>query len=846
MTLFENAKKLLKEISDLVKSYNKSDTKLRAAYAFSYKHHRLKKNVILYEAFFGRGMVCGPYALFLEALEDPRLSNCKHVWVIDNEEDLESYKSEYSGRKNVSFVKTNTKKYMKALATAGRIVNNMAFMNIYTKREGQVYINTWHGVPFRKFGYDIPNAPRENTNIMRNFLSTDYLVSANTFMTEKFRNSYKLDGIFEGKVLEETYPRLDTLFRFSKEQVFAKFRDYGVCPDNSKKIILYAPAWRGEYYSHASSDVDFCGTFKSELEKHIDTDRYQVFVSLHQRVYQLARTKLNGSWFIPATIDANEILSVTDILVTDFSSIFYDFLATGRPVLFYSEDSEAFRNGKMLYQTEEHLPGPCTSTIEELARLINDIETVTGEWKSKYEEIRRFANSYSDGNASKRVIDAAFFGNEENCNVKNFKNNKKKLLISRGKMKLNGITTTFVNLLKEIDYDNYDVSVMIARSDIDREIHTFDLINPKARILYRNTTLDLTFFENLKHRLNLNFGTSTPYQDIYKKEWKRSFGDAKFDAVIDFEGYSLFHQLLLLQAENAKHLIWLHSDMKNECLTKYDWLVNVFRMYKFFDKVVACGKSIERVSAEKLGKYIAKDKLTYSRNIIDFEKIIRLSDDSNIVTVDGKKMFVSKEADTVVKWENKELVNEIYEAEYIPFTPEFNEKGERNYRFAALGRPSPEKNHENLIKAFAKLHKAYPNTFLYILGMGPLYDDLKALTEKLGVGEYVFLPGHVNNPYIIMKHCDCFVFPSYYEAYPVVTFEARTLGMPIVMSRFDTVDEVSMENGQELIGHEEKDILAGMTDFINGKVPSDYKFDYEDYNRECMSEFYKVIGEETV
>ncbi len=846
MTLVENMKKLLHEVKDLCNSYKKTDTLLRGAFAFSYKHHRLKKNVILYEAFFGRGMLCGPYALFLEALEDPRLSKCTHVWVIDSEEDLKVYQEEYKDKKNVRFVKTNTKKYMKALATAGRVVNNMAFMNIYTKRPGQTYINTWHGIPFRKFGFDIPNAPRENTNQMRNFLCTDYLVSADPFMTETFRNSYKLDGIFEGKIIEGAYPRLDTLFRFSKEQVFEKLEKYGVHPDRNKKVILYAPTWRGEYYSHADSDVEFCFEFKNELEKLIDTDKYQVFVRLHQRVFQLARNKLTESWFVPATIDANEVLSVTDILVTDFSSIFYDFLATGRPVLFFAENCEPYRTGEGIYMPYESLPGPSASTISELADIVNDIDNVSENWRERYNAVRKLVNAYSDGSASKRIINTAFFGNEDGCAVKNFRNDKKKLLISRGKMKLNGITTTFVNLLKEIDYDKYDVSVMISRSDIDREIHTFDLINSKARILYRNTTLDLTCVENLRHRINLAFGTKTPYQKIYKKEWIRSFGDVKFDAVVDFEGYSLFHQLLLLQAENARHLIWLHSDMKNECLTKYDWLVNVFRMYRFFDKVVACGKSIGRVSAEKLGEYIPEGKLTYSRNIIDFDKIKNLSDDSNIKLVDGKKMFVAKEADTVVKWVNKELVNEVYEAEYVPYTPEFTASGERNFRFAALGRPSPEKNHENLIKAFAKLHKTYPNTYLYILGMGPLYDELKTLAEKLGVEKNVYLPGHVNNPYIIMKHCDCFVFPSFYEAYPVVAFEARTLGMPIVMSHFDTVDDVMLENGQELIGFDEKDILEGMTDFINGKVPSGYEFNYEAYNRDCMNEFYKVIGEETV
>ena len=98
-----------------------------------------------------------------------------------------------------------------------------------------------------------------------------------------------------------------------------------------KKIILYAPTWRGEQYSRPDTDLQDVYKLINVMENSIDTNEYQIFVKLHQIVYHYmkenamepgdAQTK-----FIPATMDTNEILSVTDVLISDYSSIFYDFI----------------------------------------------------------------------------------------------------------------------------------------------------------------------------------------------------------------------------------------------------------------------------------------------------------------------------------------------------------------------------------------------------------------------------------------------------------------------------------------------------------------------------------------
>ena len=85
-------------------------------------------------------------------------------------------------------------------------------------------------------------------------------------------------------------------------------------------------------------------------------------------------------------MDTNEILSVTDVLISDYSSIFYDFMLTGKPILFYVPDAENFEDYRGLYFGFDKLPGPAVSTPEKLGELLKDLPGVAASCKEKYEK----------------------------------------------------------------------------------------------------------------------------------------------------------------------------------------------------------------------------------------------------------------------------------------------------------------------------------------------------------------------------------------------------------------------------------------------------------------------------
>ena len=316
--------------------------------------------------------------LFLYLLEKEEYQDYTHIWVLEDFEDNRKQIEKYEKYPNVRFVKYKSKEYCKELATVKYLVNNVSFPSYFLKREGQVLIDTWHGTPLKNMGFDIPGANISQGNTARNLLSADYIVSSGPYMTKTaYKDSYKMQNLYEGTVLEEGFPRNDKLFDSDRAEVIQELKDCGVDVKEDKKIILYAPTWRGEQYSRPDTDLQDVYKLINVMENSIDTNEYQIFVKLHQIVYHYmkenamepgdAQTK-----FIPATMDTNEILSVTDVLISDYSSIFYDFMLTGKPILYAGM-------GEKLSDLEQFYPDRMASRILGMGDVLTLIEKAQAE-----------------------------------------------------------------------------------------------------------------------------------------------------------------------------------------------------------------------------------------------------------------------------------------------------------------------------------------------------------------------------------------------------------------------------------------------------------------------------------
>ena len=119
-------------------------------------------------------------------------------------------------------------------------------------------------------------------------------------------------------------------------------------------------------------------------------------------------------------------------------------------------------------------------------------------------------------------------------------------------------------------------------------------------------------------------------------------------------------------------------------------------------------------------------------------------------------------------------------------------------------------------------------------------DELKILISSLEMDEKIVLTGNMDNPFMLMKECDCFILPSLHEGQPVSLLEARLLKLPIIMSNFSSAQSSLFDNGQLLIGNTTDDIYKGLIAFMEGKVPT-CEFNYEDYNDLTIKQFEEII-----
>ena len=747
---------------------------------------------ILYESFNGSGMIDNPYAIFKEFQSRDDFKQYQHIWVIDGYEDKWCQILEYSLFTNVKFVLYGSDSYLHYLSTSKYLINNCTFPSYFIKKENQVYVNTWHGITRKHLGYDVINSNMDMGNTIRNFLACDYIVSASEYMTNIYLHSYKLDGVWNGKFIEVGQPRNDLTINTDKEDIINKLESYGVNIDKNKKIILYAPTWRGSLSS--PSQIDF-----KSIEKALNIDGYQVLIKSHHVNYSKHKQ------YIPASIDTNELISICDVLVTDYSSIYYDWIIDDKPVIFFAPDYNEYKDSQGLYYD---LPYMYAENIETLNLIASHIDVFFKKTRNILRQENEKFNQYKFG-ASKKVLNTILDG--DLSYTKMFHSDKIKLLFYAGDFKPNGVTTSFTSLLNNIDYSKYDVSIIALKKNGEDYKKYVNSLNKNARVLCRVGTYAQTLLEECANEIVMQKGIGTEYlykllpSEIYQREFKRCFGNSKFDKLINFTGYSPFYGFFFMCNAGEK-IVWQHNDMirdQNRCENGikplYNTLSVVFTTYPYYDRLVSASKEIMYVNIDEF-KNIDREKFFFAHNTIDYKNVLNLANTDNGIFVNESKI-----------------------------------------NFVTTGRLSYAKNQINLVKAFHKFHDKYPWSELYIIGEGNLRDDI---TKEINGVDYIHLTGYTNNPFNTMKKCDCFVFPSLYEGQGLALIEARMLNLPIIVSPLPKMDGIFVDNGQyELNGFDEDSIYDGLESFIYKNGFWAYNFDAQSYNKKAYKEFQEAIGE---
>lgn len=639
-------KKILKRKIDFIKTpflnyLLKNNHRRVNQYAKYYDKLQIRKNTILYESRDGNSMTDSPYAMFKYMLENPEYRDYQHIWSIADFEKIGPSYQKYKDHPNVKFVIRNSKQYLKYLASCEFLINNSTFQSFYIPKKDQKYINTWHGTPLKSMGFDIPGNPSSSQNVVRNFLSADFILSPNEHTTKIFTDSYKLNGVYEGTIIEEGYPRIDLTLNTNPDEFKDYLRGLDLCLNQNKESILYAPTWKGTNVSKANNDVLQILADINYLESQVG-HKYNIFIKVHPFLYAEAAQNHNlKSRLIPDFVDTNELLSMIDLLITDYSSIFFDFLVTNKPIIFYTWDSDVYSEQRGQYIDNKDLPGPILYNSFELAESITNIDSIKGEYKSNYKKMQNKFTNYEDGRVTERVVNHVFGSGEKKLKlISNLSTDKEKILIYPGGMMNNGITSSFINLMNNIDYQKFDVSCFTATPHAKEVLNNMDKVNKNVRFLFKPGLPVYKLFDVYRDKFIHNRGKQGFLggfifpKKAYVREHTRLFGNSKFDYVIDFSGYSLFWAKYLIVADAKKKICFMHNDLLSDSERTINGkrphrinLRGLFSIYSLFDKLVSVSKGTMELNRKNLIEYADYEKFDYVMNSINPEKILGLTND---------------------------------------------------------------------------------------------------------------------------------------------------------------------------------------------------------------------------
>lgn len=276
------------------------------------------------------------------------------------------------------------------------------------KPKNTIYLQTWHGTPLKKLAGDMKEVLMPGTTteqykqeFFQETRNWDYLISPNRYSSEIFRRAFQ----FEKEMIESGYPRNDIFYKPERDVIAEQFKETHHLPKD-KKIILYAPTWRDNQYHQVG---------KYKLDLHLDLEmlreklgnEYIVILRMHYLVAEnFDLSAYEGfAYDFSKHEDIQELYVISDVLITDYSSVFFDYANLKRPMIFFTYDLEEYKDDirGFYFDFEENAPGPLVETTAEV------IEAVKAPSDKKFskEKMNDFYQRFcylEDGHAAERIV----------------------------------------------------------------------------------------------------------------------------------------------------------------------------------------------------------------------------------------------------------------------------------------------------------------------------------------------------------------------------------------------------------------------------------------------------------
>lgn len=780
-----------------------------------YEDSPLAPQTILYESFHASSVSCSPAAIFRAARQDPRFAGFTHVWAID---DSAAVPAEFEGLEDVIVVNRGSDEYPAHLATAGYLINNSTFPWWYLRRSGQVYVNTWHGIPLKTMFRDEQGAPARFANSQRNFLQASHILLAGDYATQHLLGSADVARLCATQTYHIGTPRIDA--------TLAARAAWKTAP--ARRHVLFAPTWKG-HVGQADSQIDEITGLIAAL-KGLDGPP----LTLHVKAHNFNRDDLNmlpqGNDRITVQVvgplaDTNLLMAQMDLVITDYSSLLFDTIAADIPTALFVPDLADYSRDRGLYIALDTLPAAICHDAAALRTAVADMRAPSAFPQDIYRSAMAAYAADEDGRASQRTLAVMLGAPDAPAPIA--RTAKPVIAIMAGGFKRNGITTSALNLLSNLDQFRHDVVVLTDGAQLsDESWDLVDRVAPGVMKIHRLGSESYTPEEYAAKSHFYSYNTLEQPAELalmeraMRREATRILGPRRLDVAIEFSAYRRMWAWIMAMTDARQKIIYQHNDMQSERDSRFDVLEGVFFTYKYYSTVVSVSENTRALNFKNLSGYYGAAQTRAVSNTLN----ITATQEAGAVT---QAYALPAPDPNATPMDPADFNTIVLDPDAI--------------NFVTIGRCSPEKNHTMLLNAFALLHKARPDARLCILGEGPERAATIALCQELGLDDVVHIPGFSEQAMGLLAQADCFVLPSLYEGQPMVILEALTLNKPVIVTDI-AGSRGALQGGYGFIaaGTEAAAFATAMEDFCAGRIQ--FKpFDAKIYNAKAIAEFYDML-----
>lgn len=335
-----------------LKSLNTPHQRALRAYRSWVTSLPVDRSAVLLEQQSGMTLDGNVYCILRELLQNVRYAAFSPTFVA-TQNNAEAFSRELASRGlDVPVLMRGTADYMRALATSGVLITDNCLPPYFVKREGQTLVNTWHGIPLKTLGRAEITDAVNTGNVQRNFAISDFLLMPNDTMEKRMVRDYMLAGISSATILPLGYPRNEAFLRAGKHA-------------SEQRRYAWLPTFRGVGEQRGEGDATM-PQLLAQVDALLGDDE-----ALYLKLHLVERSQLDLDAFAhirpaPTDVELYDFLATCDALVTDYSSVMYDFPLSGGKVVLFPYDEEQYLAERGLYEPLSSLPFPRVTSAEEL------------------------------------------------------------------------------------------------------------------------------------------------------------------------------------------------------------------------------------------------------------------------------------------------------------------------------------------------------------------------------------------------------------------------------------------------------------------------------------------------